>query len=128
MIGINRSYSLILLAILGTILTSCSKGPSETQVLKDWEDFSKSAQKQCLKDVNFNKVEIIATSKTDKMAEVIIKITGDWKGGRLDPGYFSQSPCKGFHARAAKTQVVKRKFTYKKYDSGWILESNDIKK
>ena len=112
----------LLLMCLIALVTSCSKGPSESQVIKDWEAFVHDSD--CSKDVKFKKVEVIGTSKTDNVAEVIIRITGDWIGGR-DLGWFSSTPCGGFHAQAGQNQIVERKFIYKKFDTGWRLERKD---
>jgi hypothetical protein len=98
-------------------------GPSKFQVLRDWEYLTRVLD--CSKDVRFKKVEVLGTSVSGNQAEVLVRVTGEWIGG-ANPGYFEHMPCAGFMAQAGKSQFVVRQFIYKKYDTGWRLEGNNL--
>jgi len=117
---------LLVLTCVIAFVGGCSKGPSDSQVIKDWGKFRKDENPSILKDVQFKKAEIVGTSVSGNVAEVIVRITGDWIGDSRSSGWIGQTACGGFNPAKGQNQVVERKFIYKKFDSGWRLEENQL--
>lgn len=112
---------------LAILLGGCSDGPNKSQVIKDWEAYiqeNSAKEASCFNDVKFKNVQVVGKSTTENISEVNVRIYGDWIGGR-DPGWFG-GPCAGFQASRGNDQSVNRRFIYKRFDTGWILESNTL--
>lgn len=111
--------SLFLLVV--TAITGCSGGPSDVQILNDWEQYATSS-KGCKNNVRFTGQQVVGRSTEGNKVTVLLEVTGDWIG-RGDPHYFS-GPCHGFKGRNGSHQKVINKAVYKKYDSTWRIEKS----
>jgi hypothetical protein len=108
-------------------LAGCSNGPSESQVVKDWQSFVAKNNGAWMKDVEFKKVEVAGQSINGSVAEVIVRITGDWVGrSGYNGGWSGHTPADGFNPTGGSGQTVEWKFLYKKFDTGWRLEENKL--
>jgi hypothetical protein len=129
--NIQTLFTLLVLASLSAFVTGCSNrksGPSEVQVVNDWNAFWSKDNSAWMKDVQIKKVEVADRSINGNVAEVIVKITGDWLGGSglpTRPWGWEGGAAVGFKPSAGPNQTVEWKFIYKKFDTGWRLEDED---
>jgi len=103
---------------------SCSgegDGPERFMVEQDWKTIVKNDQ-GCNSCVRIGRVTVLDISAKKSSASARIEIVGDWIG--LSDCHKVSGPCSGFSASGGISQVVQKTLRYKKYDSGWKLESN----
>lgn len=118
----KRTIVLLVISFFFSLL-SCSKGPSGSQVIKDWNEYV-ARDERCKKFVSFKKVEVVARSVEGTKAEIILEVTGEWISP-YDPHFFA-GPCDGFRKSKGQIQKVQKRTHYTKYDTGWRIMTDPI--
>ena len=115
----------LLINVLGMIfglllLTSCTQGPTENQILKDYVSRA-SESNSCKRCVCFTDVKVLRKLIEGKDAKIVVQVTGDWIDSGFDPGFLT-GPCDGFYKNRGSNQTAEKTLFYKKYNTGWHLE------
>ena len=124
----RRSWWLSVLLVVGVVFMGCSgtgSAPTEKQVRDDWDRYVRYAAESLggCPDVRLTDVKVVGMSVEGSSAEVLLQVSGEWISKR-DPGYLA-GPCWKFSRAKGAQQTVERRFTYKKFDTGWRLDRTD---
>lgn len=105
-----------------TLLQACGNQGSlpDELIRRDWNNFV-NQWPACSEFVALRELKILGKSIQGNTAEVILQVRGDWIGSS-DPVWY-QGPCTGFRMEKGFSQTVERKLIYKKYDTGWRLDT-----
>lgn len=95
-------------------------GPPHKQVILDWEQYQNGPlmDNGCKAAVEFTGAKVIGTSVEGNKATVLVEISGNWKKGGRNLGWFA-GPCVGFSSRNGDGQKVVQRAVYEKFDTGW---------
>ena len=116
----SATAAVLFLLGLSSLCLGAGDGPPHFQVEQDWKTIMKN-DPNCGNCVRLSRVAVKDMEVRKNTASVRIEVVGDWVG--LKDCHSAGGPCSGFSPAGGISQVVTKTVRYKKYDSGWQIET-----